>query len=250
MKNPVPHSTTESFNDYTATEAAMPNEQSSIPYGDICVVSVDKAVQFMPFATSHQEMMHHFCDAYTFDWNVAAILLTVHEVGPNHFHGGGPVLIANIPLFFTPFLPQLVGMQPEIANIELEHGEESTFVMWTVHDNDGRSHTISINAEVLPFLMSQSPSPDHEQLLYGRVMFCCSENNMVGSVGFGGFWLKPNELAEFESLGDLYNGAGKLGAGLALSEARAFGPLADAPYNVDMPLVAGDGDTLTALPVF
>ncbi|CAN7552614.1 hypothetical protein [Duganella sp. LjRoot269] len=209
------------------------------------IVDRQAALRYLPGLGDHQHTLYEACTRNGINWNHAAILLSADEVGINQFHGDGPVLIANIPLYLQPHLAQVVTTQPEIINIDsLDLQDTDSFAVWSVKDGDGRLHSVAVHASILPNLLTQTEASDSNEISFARVAFCCGD-----AVAMGGFWFDEDDLFEAQAAGMCsqsyfdYSEAERIAAEAKVIKAGSPTPWIATPWQDD------DGSMFTQLPV-
>jgi hypothetical protein len=172
-------------------------ESPEKPSVKTCVVDRKAALQYLPSFEDHQNTLYNACTHGNVNCNQSAIFLYADEVGANKYHGAGPILIANIPDYLSPYLTELAAKQPSILNINsLDLKSTASLLIWSVRDNDDRRNLIAVDAGILPWLLTSNDSSNADELSFARIVFCADEK-----VAFGGFWFDEDDIAEAQAAG-------------------------------------------------
>jgi hypothetical protein len=208
------------------------------------VVDRQAAQRYLPGLGDHQHTLYEACARNSIDWNHAAILVGEDDIGINQFHGGGPVLIANIPSYLELHIAELITAQPQIVNIgSLDLQDTDSFAVWTAKDGDGRLHSVAVHAGMLPNLLTTEPG-DGNEISFARVVFCCGD-----AVAMGGFWFEEDDLFEAQAAGMCsqsyfdYSEEERAAAAARVIKAGSPTPWIATPWQDD------DGSIFTQLPV-
>lgn len=199
----------------------------------------------IPKFEEHQRALHEACSRNGIDSKNAAILVRADEVGANEFHGDGPLLIAHIPSYLAPYLVDLVRAKPEIINLDsLDLRSKESLLVWSVTDSDGRIHSIAVNANILPDLLTQTVNKNGDEMSFARFVFRCGEGAFLG-----GFWFDEDDVlgaqaADMCSQSYLDSSEEEQAA----ADARTINAGSSTPW-IGVPWADEDGNIFTQLPV-